>query len=208
MTRSRTFTNEELTAYLDGEAEAGLDAEIAAALESDPQLREQLRRLQVDTAALRTSFDAMLTEAPPAPDWVAQPAAEPNSPRSRYQFAAIAAVAVTCLIGGWLAASLLNAPPPPSWQDFAAKYHALYVTDTLRNADTTAQTVNRGLARVAAALGRELDPSIVRRLDGLDYKRAQVLGFQGTPLIQVAYLSKSGAPVALCIIKTAAISKA
>lgn len=39
-------------------------------------------------------------------------------------------------------------------------------------------------------------------VEQLDYKRAQILSFEGRPLIQLAFLSKVGAPVALCILQS------
>ena len=201
MKQRRAFSNEELTAYLDGEADAELADSITAALDVDRELREQLRQLDIDTSVLRESFDSMLAATPAAPQWIDQGSDPGARPSADYPTARLAAVGIFCLISGWLAALFLNGPPSPSWQDFAAKYHALYVTETLNTADTRPAIVARGLGRVADALGRKIDPSVVQSVDGLTYKRAQILGFQGAPLIQVAYLSATGEPVALCIIK-------
>lgn len=40
----------------------------------------------------------------------------------------------------------------------------------------------------------------VKDLDGLTFKRAQMLGFGGKPLLQLAYVTDRGVPVALCIV--------
>ena len=48
-------------------------------------------------------------------------------------------------------------------------------------------------------MGKQLNLNLVSDVDRLDYKRAQVLGFEGQPIVHLAFLSKIGAPVALCI---------
>ena len=54
---------------------------------------------------------------------------------------------------------------------------------------------------MAGAIGKSIDLSTLKQIEGLDYKRVQILGFDGQPLAQLTFLSKVGAPVALCIIR-------
>ena len=51
---------------------------------------------------------------------------------------------------------------------------------------------------------RSLD--VLRNVDGLDYKRAQVLGFEGKPLAQMTFLTKTGVPIAFCVLKRGSTS--
>ena len=37
--------------------------------------------------------------------------------------------------------------------------------------------------------------------EGLHYRRAQVLGFEGAPIVQLAYVTETGVPVALCVLR-------
>jgi len=50
--------------------------------------------------------------------------------------------------------------------------------------------------------------STLTGVNDLKYKRAQVLGYQGKPLIQFAFLTTNGIPVALCIMAADANKKA
>ena len=89
----------------------------------------------------------------------------------------------------------------PSWQDQVAVYQTLYVTDTLALTDADDEELTAQLARSERAVGRALPLDVVGELEGMKLLRAQVLGFEGAPLIQMAYLSDDGVPVALCAIR-------
>ncbi len=102
---------------------------------------------------------------------------------------------------GFGVSRLVNPAPEESWQEFAAIYHALYVNKTLAHIAQTDEAATAELTRVAGVIGRSLDQTALAA-EGLDYKRAQVLGYKGKPLLQLAYLSKIGAPVALCVYKS------
>ena len=45
-----------------------------------------------------------------------------------------------------------------------------------------------------------IDLTNLPQTEGLTFKRAQLLGFNGKPLVQISYLREDGTPVALCII--------
>lgn len=194
----REFSDEDLTAYLDGEAEAALRAEIEAALEDDQALAETLRGLSLDKAAIKSSFDAMLAQAPAFSEDSTGDRDVPARPAG-FGRAAIAATALFCLLFGGLAGSLLPRQAEGTWQEFAATYHALYVEDTLSHVDRPNQVAARELERVSEALGKPLELAALTGVERLAYKRAQVLGFEERPLAQLAFLTKAGEPVALCI---------
>ena len=40
----------------------------------------------------------------------------------------------------------------------------------------------------------------VTSIEGLEFRRAQTLGFEGRPLLQLAYVTVEGVPVALCLV--------
>lgn len=87
---------------------------------------------------------------------------------------------------------------PVGWHAYVASYQALYVTDTLAEVTQSPEATATQLAKVSGKLGRPLGAATT--IPGLTYKRAQVLGFNGAPLAQLAYLGKDGAPLALCIL--------
>ena len=68
MTTGRTFSDEDLTAFLDGEADDALAREIEAALEADQDLAARLEGLTVPIAALQRAFATQLSAAPAMPD--------------------------------------------------------------------------------------------------------------------------------------------
>ncbi|MEL6374934.1 MAG: hypothetical protein AAFR04_13320 [Pseudomonadota bacterium] len=251
MSSALTFSDEQLTAYLDGEADAALCTQIESALERDAALAARLQALEVDAAAIRATFDALLLSAPPAPaavdaaesgrmrvseaetseraalrDVTSQDRASrdatsqggsagpsrarrhdgvvtPTRPVRALAWAACAAgFALLGGLGGWLAAG----SQAQSWDSAAATYHALYVRQTLAPVIAEPARQARELARVSSALGRPLNAADLRSLKDLAYKRAQVLGYEGRPLIQLAFLSRDGVPIALCIIRAAGSS--
>lgn len=213
MTNVRTFTDEELTAYLDGEADSELHAAVDAALESDPAVVDQLGALDVPLAPIVEAYDALLQDAPEMqalPE--AAPLAQPSvgAPRSRWGFGVgtfatgIAAGLAVAMFTG------LGTPEPApaaprGWVSFVASYQALYTPETLAMSDPTRDEAAVQLASVSDALG--LDLSGLPQTEGLTFKRAQILGFKDKPLIQIAFVRADGTPVALCIIPAGSDAK-
>lgn len=201
MSGRRAFTDEDLTAYLDGEADETLRGELEKALAQDAKLQERIEALGADTGSIRKAFDALLVEAPTPPpildDWTPS-----QSRRNPAVAGAVAATAVACLLLGVAVGWVYKASQDTTWQAFAAAYHALYVTRTLSEIDQPRDAARAELARVSEALGKQVKFEKIGEIEQLDYKRAQVLGFRGRPLVQLAFLSKLGAPVALCIIRS------
>jgi anti-sigma factor RsiW len=86
------------------------------------------------------------------------------------------------------------------WVRAAAGYQELYSRDTIAelrpDMASSAQTVDEI---------HKLDGLPVQVPDlsaaGLTFKRVQRLTFDGKPLVQIVYLPKTGAPVALCVMK-------
>ncbi|MEM9602333.1 MAG: hypothetical protein AAGA11_05700 [Pseudomonadota bacterium] len=199
-----TFTDDQLTAYLDGELEPSLAATLEARLATDGELGARLEALSFDQTALRQAFDAVLAEAPAFPEAVLEPAApaEPHRGVGAFTGFAAAAVLVACL------SSLVTlwATRAPSderrWFDYVAAYQALYTTDTLVHVTTDGTTRAAELERVSGAIGLEIPLQAVEALPNLHYKRAQVLGFEGAALAQLTFLTADGAPIAICIIGT------
>ena len=75
MTAEHRFSDEDLTAFLDGEADDALTAAIADQLERDSDLADRLAALDIPMVPLAEAYNALLAEAPPMPDL---PATVPN----------------------------------------------------------------------------------------------------------------------------------
>ncbi|WP_299046884.1 hypothetical protein [uncultured Tateyamaria sp.] len=200
MTNVRAFTDEELTAYLDGEADSALHAAVDAALEADPAVVEQLAALDVPLGPIVDAYDALLQDAPPMPDLPEMAPVVTARPRARWGWGV--GTFATGLAAGLAVAMFTGLgtpePAPRGWVSFVASYQALYTAETLTLADPSPTEAAVQLASVSDALG--LDLSGLPATDGLTFKRAQTLGFNGKPLIQIAFTRADGTPVALCII--------
>jgi len=84
---------------------------------------------------------------------------------------------------------------PRGWRQAVADYQILFNEDSL----TPDQGGDAGLSMANATLGLPLD-GVATDLDTLNFRRVQVLGFNGKALVQLAYLSKDGQPVSFCVI--------
>ncbi|MCH9662252.1 MAG: hypothetical protein K0U66_01160, partial [Gammaproteobacteria bacterium] len=64
----RQFTDEELTAYLDGEAEPVLVREIDTEFAARPDLEQRMKDLDIDREAVAGAFHTLLETAPEIPE--------------------------------------------------------------------------------------------------------------------------------------------
>jgi anti-sigma factor RsiW len=191
------FSDEDLTAYLDGEAEPALEAALSRALEVDEVLQERLSRLDVPIAAIREGYAALLADAPAMPP-LEEPASRNIGWRGFGTFGAglAAGIAITVATG-------LFAPTPepqrPGWKATVASYQSLYGAKTLPADAPSATEQAAQLASVGEAIN--LDLSDLPNTPGLSFRRAQLLDFGGRPLAQIAFVASDGTPVALCILQ-------
>ncbi|MDX8347112.1 hypothetical protein SLH49_03850 [Cognatiyoonia sp. IB215446] len=183
------ITDAELTAYLDGEADAALTARIDAGLAVDTALAQRLEALAGAGNAIKAAFDLDGLDPPSFPSAGLQP--EPR----RLSTALIPLAIAASFAIGMVVMSLLR--PAPTWVDTIASYHALYVTETLSGADQPPQASDAVLQSAQEMLGVDLRPAT--SLPGLTFKRAQILSINGQPLLQMAYLDEGGLPFAFCV---------
>lgn len=210
MNTPRTFSDEELTAFLDGEADDVLLEEISEALETDAELEERMAGLEIPMAAITGAFDQMLADAPAMPalptlkDAVPEPtkAPEPANTNAPLKWAWGLGTFGTGIAAG-LAVALFTGfgtpePAPRGWVSFVASYQTLYTTTTLAGLNPSEAEAALQLASVSEGIG--IDLAGLPQAEGLTFRRAQLLGFNGKPLVQISYLRDDGTPVALCII--------
>lgn len=193
------FSDEQLTAYLDGELPNDQAAEIRQALSGYGDLADRLKALSLDQAALQAAFLPLLDQAP---EMSAARRSGPGKsaswsrdwPRSMLMTAGLCALVVGLGVG-WALFS-----PRQTWQGAVAQYQALYVTDTLAPIAPDPAQIAAQLVVAGNKLGLRLDADLLAGFDGLTLRRAQVLGFEGRTLVQVAYTEADGTPVAFCIL--------
>ncbi len=188
---SQTFTDEELTAYLDGEADAALSARIDAVRDT-PEVSARLDALSVPMGQLKTAGDRLLEDAPAMPVL-----SEANAgPAQRNTMGWIAAAAVGALAGVTFALFSQTAEKR-DWVAQVASYQALYVADTLTLAPQSRSVADSVIADFAKTTG--LNMAEATALEGATFARAQVLGVDDAPLLQMVFALPDGTPIALCV---------
>ena len=201
MSHTDTPSDEQLVAYLDGELSTDQHQRIAEQASVDPTLAARLHTLRCADLPFKAAFDTVLEHAP-TERLHAMLNALPPAPRqawSRRRFLAVAAsfavagVAADRLFMGWQ-----RAEPGQGWRASVAEYMALYTPDTLENLSLDPASHTAQLTAVGAQLGVSLSPESVS-LPGAEFRRAQILDYDGVLIGQLTYLDPRHGPLALCI---------
>ncbi|MEL7429123.1 MAG: hypothetical protein AAFN43_03900 [Pseudomonadota bacterium] len=192
---NKSFSDEELVAYLDGESEFAPIDEIERMARQDAALQLRLEALRIDRESIKVAFGHV------RPSSVELPAPAPAPANDNRKGWAMSAAAAIALVIGLGIGSFTNFDRAPKWVDYVAAYQALYTTDTLASVELGEQELETELVRVSGSIGRELSLAQLQVSDDVEYKRGQLLGFNGKPLLQLAFLSNNAEPLALCIIK-------
>lgn len=211
------WTKDALTSFLDRELGDANAKQLEAALDAEPELAARLQALNFDRTELKDTFDALLDEAPAfrpvqIPSGPVDTPAEQVSTQSNVlRFYRKRPVQALAFAASMVAAVYLGTQLAPNsglgrdlagqndWLSMAAAYHALYDVETLAVVDNDGARISGELARVASQVGRALPMDALKQAEGLTLKRAQILAFEGRALVQVAYVTPAGEPVALCI---------
>ena len=199
MTASRLFTDEELTAYLDHEIDPAIADTISLALETDVALQQRIQKLDTLTNNISIAFDGLLASAPAMPEMSKM--AAPKSRTAIVTWGRTAGIAAALAIGVMTGYFSFGQERRSSegWMDYVAAYQALYINETLSSVDISDEEKTAQLTKLGQMLKRDL--SSAQRPDEIEFRRAQLLGFQDKPLVQMAFLSRAGTPIALCVIK-------
>ena len=127
-----------------------------------------------------------------------------------WRIAAAASVVLTVFGGGVITGAIMRREPAQpivedqatrNWMEAVAQYVSLFSEQTLAGMPADAASREAGLRRVSTALGINLSPEKLA-LPSLAFRGTQLLQLEGKPLAQIAFLSDTGKPVAICIIKT------
>ncbi|WP_417520079.1 anti-sigma factor family protein [Minwuia sp.] len=220
-------SDEQLVAYLDGELPLEARRDVNRVLSASDEARSRLEFLRAGDRPFAEALDGLLDQAPvdrlsallpPPADAVRTPQAA-SVPASGWMPMAAAAAVLVALIGGFVGGMLAPFHPladkgapvpiaaagqasPPTigeavrgWRQAVADYQMLFTTDSL----TPYQGGDAGLELANAAVGLSFDPLLTN--DGeLNFRRIQVLEFNGKTLVQIAYLSVDEKPVSFCVI--------
>lgn len=214
--QAHPISDERLTAYLDDTLGPEARAQIDAALAEDADLAARLSALDVPISGLKAVMSPEVIGAPQMPAGlldavVSAPAAvqngvTPQQPQTKRRGPWVPMLFAASFAAGIALTYVLTADSPepssPKWVDAVASYQALYVTETLSGIRQDPTDTAQVLARAADNFGLSLTPALA--LDGLEFKRAQMLGWNGKPLLQIAYLTEDGTPMALCMTRVSA----
>ncbi len=195
----KTYSDEVLIAYLDGEGDYAPIDEINAAIGQDATLAARIDAMRFDTDSIKDGLSGLLSINSPVPELPRKPT---RSQGNGYWYTGIAASALLALGIGYGAGNLGNEPPQRGWKAYVASYQALYSTATLSSVNSSEENMGAELLRASVELGKVFDIKKLKASTDVTYKRAQILNFKGKPLIQLAFLSTAGEPLALCIVKT------
>ena len=189
------FSDEELVAYLDNEAEHAPIDEINAALQTDLDLAKRLDALRVDTNKIADGMSACLVKG-------RKPNFDLGEPVQRRWVMPAIAASVLFVLFAFGGGHYWREFEGRQWKNYVAAYQFLYTTNTLSSVQNSDLVKQQELDRVGAAIGKKIMVSQVAEFSEVEYKRAQLLGYKGKALIQLTFLSSTGKPIALCILRT------
>ena len=196
-----------LVAFLDNQLDGAEKRALEVRLAADAGLNARLARLRDGGLPFAKAFEAALAEAPLARlqaglgAALAKAAPPPARATPWRRFAAVAA-ALALLVAGWATGRYVPMGPDDKddWRDAVAAYLQLYTVDTFSAASGDAANEDGRLALLSARLGLPLTPSLID-LQGLAFRRADALAYDGAPLGEIGYLDAAAGPVAFCIIR-------
>ncbi|MBB4478992.1 anti-sigma factor family protein [Rhizobium etli] len=216
-----TPSDEDLTAFIDGELTAEDAARIEAILKKDEHVAERLEFLARASLPFEQAFAPLLQEAPreklermldaiPAREGAKSAVAPAFASRRRF----LAALAASLVAGIAIDRAVLGLgrgfsakDENSEWRAVVADYISLYTAETLAGPSPARGSQAAQLAPLDEKLGLSLSPEAVS-LPGVDFKRALLLQYDGKPLAQIAYLDPETGPMALCIVRSDAGAKA
>jgi len=208
--QDRKPSDEMLVAFIDGELDAEQSAKIETLIDVDKDVAERFEFLSRSDLPYGDAFAPLLAAAPDAKlatMLAAIPSGQKREPFFGMNRRGFLAAAAACLIAGIaidrgiieVNHRLAKPDEGTEWRAVVAEYLELYTPDTLSApaGDRAAQSAQ--LDQVGSKLGISLTPETVA-VPGADFRRAQVLEYDGKPLAQIAYLDPEDGPMALCIV--------
>ncbi|MGO8243805.1 anti-sigma factor family protein [Rhizobium johnstonii] len=216
MTMKQTIpSDEDLTAFIDGELTAEEAARIEAIVNEDESTAERLEFLARASLPFKQAFAPLLAEAPrekleamlaaiPAQQSAKSGLTPAFASRRRFLGALaaslVAGIAIDRAVIG-ISKGLSAKDENSEWRAVVADYISLYTAETLAGPAPSREDQAAQLAGLDEKLGLSLSPEAVS-LPGIDFKRAQLLQYDGKTLAQIAYLDPETGPMALCIVKS------
>ncbi len=203
-------SDEELTAFLDGELSPDEARRIEALIAADGGVAERVEFLSRGSLPFDQAFAPLLAAAPhdDLQAMLAKLSPLPEARPARFGRRAFLGALAASLVAGIVVDRSyiglrrhLDRDESSEWRAVVAEYIDLYTADTLSGPVPGIETQAAELAIIRDKLGLSLSPASVA-LSGVEFKRALVLQYDGKPLAQIAYLDPETGPLALCIVRT------
>ncbi|MGW8466999.1 anti-sigma factor family protein [Pseudomonas sp. CLCA07] len=195
-----TPSDEQLVAYLDDQLDVEQRTRIDTALAEDSTLNLRLQWLARSSLPFKEAYAEMGQQAPldrlqfmldrlPSP--------ERPSMNRRWFLAAAASLVVGSVVADRLFLSWQSSQQKPNWRGLVADYMSLYVPETLEHLPSDESTQRAQLQVIDTRLGLNLSPAKLV-LPRSEFRRAQILEYEGVPIAQITYLDPVHGPIALC----------
>lgn len=197
-------SDELLVAYLDDELDREQRQHIDHLLRTEAPVAARLEQLKGGDLPFLAAFDSLLQDAPTLRLQAMLDALPPAAPRHRATMSrrGFLATAASFVIAGIAADRLFlhwqTTESDEGWRGSVAEYMVLYTPETLDNLTHDVASHALQLGSVGKQLGLALSPETVN-LPGAEFRRAQILDYEGALIGQLTYLDARHGPLALCI---------
>lgn len=202
-------SDEQLTAYIDGELDAAERDRIERLIENNAQVAERFDVLSRSELPFREAFAPLLAAAPSAKleaMLAATPPVQAKKAASGLSRRGLLGALAACLVAGiaidraviGIGHRLAKPDEGSEWRAVVAEYLSLYTAETLSGPSAGRAEQAAQLSEVGSKVGLALTPETVA-IRGIDFKRAILLTYDDKPLAQIAYLDPETGPMALCI---------
>jgi anti-sigma factor RsiW len=194
-------SDEQLVAYLDDQLDTEQRSRIDAAIAEDSLLNLRLQWLARSSLPFKDAYDEVGRQAPTERlqsmlDTLPSP--ERPAMNRRWFLAAAAALVVSGVVADRLFLGWQQHLQKNNWRALVADYMALYVAQTLDHLPSDEAAQRAQLRTIDARLGLNLVPAKLT-LPRPQFKRAQILEYDGVPIAQMIWLDPAHGPLALCI---------
>lgn len=210
--RNSRPSDEMLVAFIDGELTPAEKADVEEWIARDTVTAERFDLLTQSDLPYALAFASLLRIAPQNLDAMLAELPSPKATSSRWSGMSrrgFLGATAACLVAGIAVDRALlavehhlNKPDEgDEWRAVVAAYIELYTPDTLTALSTDSASQIAQLDTVGSKLGMVLTPESVA-LPGANFRRAQLLQYDGQPLAQLAYLDPEEGPIALCFVRS------
>ena len=197
----------ELVGLIDNELEEHAKRRVLVRLAEDEALRKRYEALRDIGPSIAPAFDALLEKAPLSrlraaipPEVVPRAAYWPFAGGTLRGLAAEFVIGIlTAGAAAWVALSPASHEEREDWRAAVVEYMELYTNKTFAFDDIEPSIQAKKLNAFGRDVGTTLTPEDVA-IPGLRLKTAQILAYDGAPLVEIAYVDGQGAPVLFCII--------